>query len=62
MPTIAYRYLLTSFVNTFVFAIISLCLIFVIVDLMENLDDFMDQNAGLEIAAKYYLSLSEIAP
>jgi len=55
MPTIAYRYLLTSFVNTFVFAILALCLIFVIVDLMENLDDFMDQNAGLEIAAKYYL-------
>jgi len=55
MPTIAYRYLLTSFVNTLLFALLSLCLLFVIVDLMENLDDFMDQNAGIEIAAKYYL-------
>jgi lipopolysaccharide export system permease protein len=48
-------YLIKSFINTFIFAIVALCLIFMIVNLMENLDDFLDQNTGFWIIARYYL-------
>ena len=55
MIKIVYKYLLRNFLNTFLFAIIALCLIFMIVNLMENLDEFLDQNAGLLVIARYYL-------
>jgi lipopolysaccharide export system permease protein len=41
--------------NTFVFALVALSLIFVIVDLMEKIDKFIDQNASLWIVAEYYI-------
>lgn len=49
------RYLLKQFILTFFFAIIALSLIFVLVDLMENLGDFIDQNTKFIIILKYYI-------
>ncbi len=50
------RYILKQFLTTLIFAIVALCVIFLVVNLMENLDDFIDQNAKLSIIAQYYLS------
>jgi len=49
------RYIVKQFVFTLFFAIIALCTIFLVVNLLENLDKFLDQNATFEIIAKYYL-------
>jgi lipopolysaccharide export system permease protein len=49
------RYILKSFVSTLFFSIIALCVIFLIVNLLENLDSFLDQNAKWEVIARYYL-------
>lgn len=54
MSLIIYKYLIKSFINTFVFALTALCLIFLIVDLMENIDKFIDQNTGYDIVIEYY--------
>jgi len=50
------RYILRQFVSTLFFAIVSLCLIFLVVNLMENLDDFIDKNVPNQIIVKYYVS------
>jgi lipopolysaccharide export system permease protein len=50
-----YIYLLRQFVQTLIFAIIALCVIFLIVNLLESLDNFLDHDATFEIIAKYYL-------
>ena len=55
MFKLTYKYILRSFLGTFIFALVALCMIFLIVDLMENLDDFIDQNTGLLIVFKYYI-------
>jgi lipopolysaccharide export system permease protein len=48
------RYLLKQYVLTVLFALLAFTIIFVVVDMMENLDDFLDRNAGIEIVAQYY--------
>lgn len=50
-----YTYIAKKFINTFLFSILALTLIFIIVDLFEHLDDFLDRNASLLLIAKYYL-------
>jgi len=40
---------------TMLFSIMALCVIFIIVNLMEKLDDFMDRQAPYSVIAKYYL-------
>ena len=49
------RYILKQFVNTLVFSIVALCIIFLVVNLIENLDDFIDNNAGFMEIAEYYI-------
>lgn len=49
------RYIMKQFVATLVFAIIALCSIFLIVNMMESLDDFIDSKASFSIIARYYL-------
>ena len=51
---ILYRYILKSFVNTLVFSLIALCTIFLIVNLLDNLDEFMDQKASIWVIVEYY--------
>ncbi|HRP01077.1 MAG TPA: LptF/LptG family permease [Candidatus Kapabacteria bacterium] len=50
------RYIVKSFLMTLSFSIIALCIIFIIVNLLERLDDFLDQNAGIYIIVKYYVN------
>lgn len=47
-------YLLRQFTVTALFALLSVTIIFVVIDLMENLDDFLDRNATMTILATYY--------
>jgi len=49
------RYILKSMIATFVYAILALYIIFIIVTLMENLDDFLDNNVPIDIILKYYM-------
>lgn len=48
------KYLVKQFVQTILFGLLAFTLFFVIIDLMENLDDFIDQNVPSEIILKYY--------
>jgi lipopolysaccharide export system permease protein len=48
------RYLLTQFLITALFALFAIVVIFIVIDMMENLDDFIDRQAGIEIVARYY--------
>lgn len=47
-------YITRKFISTLIFAVIALCAIFMVVNLLENLDDFIDADAGVMIIAKYY--------
>ncbi len=49
------RYLIKQFLQTTFFGILAFTLIFVVVDMMENLDDFIDQNVVGSIILQYYL-------
>lgn len=49
------KYLIKQFLSTLFFAIISFTFIFVILDMMENLDDFIDENVNINLVLQYYL-------
>ncbi|MCR4417807.1 MAG: LptF/LptG family permease [Ignavibacteria bacterium] len=48
------NYLLRQFILSILFGVMTFVLIFVIVDLMENLDDFIDQQVPQNIIIAYY--------
>ncbi|MCX7735266.1 MAG: LptF/LptG family permease [Candidatus Kapabacteria bacterium] len=48
-------YVIRQFLLTLLFSLIALCLIFLVVNLIESLDDFLDQSASFTVIAKYYL-------
>lgn len=48
------RYVLKQFILTALFALAAFMIIFVVVDMMENLDDFLDRSAGIGLIATYY--------
>ncbi len=48
-------YLLRQIGAVFVFTLVALCLIFVIVNLIENLDDFLDTGTPAAVIAEYYV-------
>ncbi len=50
------NYILKQFILTMLFGLITLMMIFVIIDLMENLDDFLDNNVPNEIIVQYYIA------
>lgn len=49
------RYILRQFIVTALFALLAFIIIFVVIDMMENLDDFLDHNATIQIVAVYYM-------
>lgn len=49
------RYLIKQFLQTLFFALLAFTLIFVVIDMMENLDDFIDQNVQKKIVLLYYV-------
>lgn len=52
------RYLVKQFVQTIFFGLLAFTLIFVVIDAMENLDDFIDQNVTADIIFHYYFVFS----
>lgn len=48
------RYILTQFIVTALFSLVAFVVIFLVVDMMENLDDFLDRKAEVSIIVKYY--------
>jgi len=49
------RYVIKQFLLTALFGLVAFVAIFVVVDMMENLDDFIDKGASLGLIARYYL-------
>ncbi len=52
------KYLIKQFLQTIFFGLIAFTLLFVVIDMMENLDDFIDQSVPLGIILHYYLVFS----
>lgn len=50
------RYVLRQFASTFAFSLFALSIIFIIVNLIEQLGDFLDANATVKTIALYYLN------
>lgn len=49
------KYIVKQFLQTIFFGLITFTLIFVIIDMMENLDDFIDENVNYRIILQYYI-------
>jgi len=49
------KYIIRQFIQTIIFGLITFTLIFVIIDMMENLDDFIDENVDTGIIFQYYI-------
>jgi lipopolysaccharide export system permease protein len=52
--TLIDRYIVKNFLVTTFFALLSVIMIFIVIDAMENLGDFLDRQAPLKIIAQYY--------
>ncbi|MEW6062236.1 MAG: LPS export ABC transporter permease LptG [Bacteroidota bacterium] len=52
------RYILRQFILTTLFGLLVFITIFVIIDLMENLDDFLDNNVETSIIIQYYIAFT----
>ncbi len=50
------RYIVRQFILTSLFGLVAFLLIFVVIDMMEKLDDFIDAGVGIHIVAEYYLT------
>ncbi|MFA3782964.1 LptF/LptG family permease [Melioribacteraceae bacterium 4301-Me] len=48
------KYLIKQFLRIILFGIVTFSLLFIVIDLMENLDDFIDQKVPTFIVVKYY--------
>jgi len=49
------RYIVKNFLVTSFFALLSVIMIFIVIDAMENLGDFLDRQATAEVLLKYYV-------
>lgn len=49
------KYITKQFIQTILFGLLAFLLVFVIIDMMENLDDFIDQNVSSDIIVQYYI-------
>ncbi len=49
------RYILRQFVMTLIFSVFALCTIFLVVNLLESLEVFLDKKVSFGIIAEYYL-------
>ena len=50
------RYIIRQFLIVFVFGLLSFISIFIIIDMMEKLDDFIDAQAPTSIVVQYYIA------
>lgn len=51
------RYVLKQFVSSTAFALMALCAIFIVIDLLEHLGKFLDHKIPLETLGMYYLAM-----
>ncbi len=49
------RYIVRQFLVTALFSLAAVLVIFIIIDAMEKMDDFIDKQAGMEVIALYYV-------
>jgi lipopolysaccharide export system permease protein len=49
------RYIVRQFLVTAAFALVAVILVFIVIDAMEKLDDFIDHHAGWEFIVQYYV-------
>ncbi len=56
--TILDRYIVRQFLATVFFGLLTFILIFVVIDMMEHLDDFIDANAPFGTIVQYYLAFT----
>ncbi len=49
------RYVIKQFLQTFFFGLLTFGMIFIIIDMIENLDDFIDRSVPYHIIIKYYI-------
>jgi lipopolysaccharide export system permease protein len=52
--TLLDRHLLAQYTKAALFALLTFCVIFVLIDMVENLDDFLDENVPTHMIALYY--------
>jgi len=52
------KYMIKQFLQTVFFGLLAFTLIFVVIDMVENIDDFVDQNVSSDIVLHYYLVFS----
>ena len=52
------RYIIKQFLLTALFGIIAFTIIFVVIDLMEKLDDFLDRKAAAMVIVQYYVAFT----
>ena len=52
------RYIIKQFLLTALFGIVAFTVIFVVIDLMEKLDDFLDKKAAAMIIVQYYIAFT----
>ena len=50
------RYIVRQFIISFFFGLIAFVFIFVIIDMMEKLDDFIDANVPTQVIIEYYIA------
>ncbi len=50
------RYIVRQFLLTFLFGLFAFLIIFLVIDMMEKLDDFIDANVPTQTIVEYYLS------
>ncbi len=56
--TIFDRYIIRQFLISFLFGLLAFVLIFVVIDMMEKLDDFIDANAPVQTILQYYVTFT----
>lgn len=56
--TILDRYIVRQFLSTFFFGLLTFLLIFLVIDMMEKLDDFMDANTPFIAIVQYYVAFT----
>jgi lipopolysaccharide export system permease protein len=49
------RYVLRQFIQTAVFSLFAITLLFIVTNMMDNLDDFLDRHATVGMIASYYI-------
>ncbi|GBD88692.1 lipopolysaccharide export system permease protein LptF [bacterium BMS3Abin03] len=52
------KYLIKQYLQTIIFGLLAFAVIFIVIDAMENLDDFIDHDVPIQIILNYYVVFS----